>query len=437
MGISVSGMQRPGILTFGEEVPALVLSQLGESGGAALVIDIETGRIVAASPEAARLLGLAPGEPRSLDAASPALVTLRAIARAEPRGDRSHVPSASLLFWTRDRVLRLPCRVRFEDGPPLLAIVHLLERTRDADETAAPLSDDAARLKEIARRIREGHGARGLPHGTQEPQDVQELGDGSQGAHLTTGGPGSTALPLKARLAHELRTPVSAIAAAAEIMKEQRLGPIGTARYLDYASDIHASAEHALSVIERMLADARVTTDGAGASTFSSAELSFAELDAGSVLTSTVSQIAPLAERAHIALALEIMPRLPRVVADATSLRQIVLNLLSNALKFTAPGGSVTVSAHCDLDGPLTITVSDSGQSLGPREDDAEIAVAQDSATGEGADPLSASNPGLGLGLPLVRALAAANGATLLIRSAPGRGTAAAIVFGRERVVPV
>lgn len=405
-------MQRTGVLTFGERLPALALARLGAAGRGAWLIEVETGRIVAANREGARLLHLKTGEQHpSLDAASPALVTLRAFAQSAHDKDGQE-KVASLLFWLRDRALRLACKVGFTEGDSQLAVVVQQPEPRDASDRSAPLHDDSAKLKEIARRIREGHSVR------QPPRRA-----GPEAAASGAAPPSS----LKARLAHELRTPASAIAAAAEIMKEERLGPIGTARYQDYASDIHASAQHMLAVIERMLADARADDRGASAGAMpGTGGLSFAELDVENVLRSSVSQLAPLAEQARIALALDLPPRLPHLVADATSLRQIVLNLLTNALKFTGPGGRVTVSARYSLDGPLTVAVSDTGHGMAPPKADEGPAV-------ESAE----ANRGLGLGLPLVRALAAANGAELILDSVPGQGTSAAIVFARDRVVPV
>jgi signal transduction histidine kinase len=238
-------------------------------------------------------------------------------------------------------------------------------------------------------------------------------------------------------------TPLSAIAAAAEVMKDQRFGPLGTARYVGYATDIHSSAQHALGVIERMLADAGGDLANAGGVLVSpTGTLNFAEIDAGAMLETSVSQVAPLAERAGVALTLELAPRLPRVVADATSLRQILFNLLTNALKFTERGGRVTVAARYNGDGPLRIAISDTGRGMSRREVEGLRGGQVPRRERRGGTRASAGgsagvSAGLGLGLPLVRALAAANGAELVIESEPGRGTSACVVFGKDRVIPV
>lgn len=233
-----------------------------------------------------------------------------------------------------------------------------------------------------------------------------------------------------ASLAHELKTPISAIAAAAEIMKDERFGPLGTARYVGYAADIHGSAQHMLVVIDRMLGeDAGAEAGGA------QHDLDFSEIDVADALRTTVSQLAPLAEQAGITLSLHVPPRLPRVIADATSLKQIVLNLATNALKFTPRGGQVTVEARYSGEGPLTIAVSDTGSGI--EEGEIERLLAPAGPPRAERNAARSADGGLGLGLPLARALAAANGAELFLESTPGKGTSARIVFSKDRVIPV
>lgn len=210
-----------------------------------------------------------------------------------------------------------------------------------------------------------------------------------------------------AKLAHELKTPLSAIAAAAEIMRDERLGPLGSERYRGYAGDIYDSARHALGVIDRLLAAAR----GDNTAT----ELSFAQLDLNELTRGVVSTMRPLAAEAGLELDCVLAERLPHVVADRTSVRQMLLNLLTNAIKFTGRGGRVQVSTRYTLDGPVAIEVRDNGPGL-------------DSEGGP---------KGLGIGLPLVEAMAGANGASMASESRPGEGTAVRITFRKDHVVPV
>lgn len=216
-----------------------------------------------------------------------------------------------------------------------------------------------------------------------------------------------------AQLAHELKTPLSAIAAAAEIMRDERLGPLGSERYRGYAADIYSSARHALGVITRMLEAARSDGDPG--------KLTFAEIDLNGLVENVLSAMRPLAEEAQIELTSRLADRLPHVVADPTSVRQMLLNLLTNAIKFTGKHGTVRVITSYELDGPVCLEVRDNGPGMGESADSQVPAAAK----------------GLGIGLPLVRAMAQANGASISTESRPGEGTSVRIAFRKDHVVPV
>lgn len=421
------------ILKLGEDLPAAALSALKAQGAAAWLIDVTGGCILAANAAGGALLGIGPaGATPMLDAAMPALARLRTLVSV-PRENAE--TSERLVFWTRNGVMSVRSRVRILDAEThALALVTVCEgpdadTTHPAGPSALFADDDAAKLKEIARRIREGqmtrprHEPRRHSDAGQVPLSPREAPSPDSGSEPT--------LPfsLRASLAHELKTPVSAIAAAAEIMKDQRFGPLGAARYVGYATDIHGSALHMLGVIDRMLAEDAADPEAAQRA------LAFAEIDAGEMLQASVSQLAPLAEQAGIGLVLDLAPRLPHVVADATSLRQMVFNLVTNALKFTERGGQVTVAARYAGDGPLTIAVSDTGAGMARSEVERLLVPGRGRRAARRSSTAGAK--GLGLGLPLVQALAAANGAELVIESAPGQGTSASIVFKKDRVIPV
>jgi signal transduction histidine kinase len=232
-------------------------------------------------------------------------------------------------------------------------------------------------------------------------------------------GEGPRQAPDIAKLSHELRTPLAAIVALAEIMRDERLGPLADARYRGYAGDIHDSALHALGVLSSFLEP--------GAGQVGSPPMVFAEIDVAAVAASSVSAYVPLAERAGVRLALVAPPGLPHLVADRRSLKQILLNLIANAVRFTPPGGAVQVSAHYECGAALGIEVADTGDGMS----EAELKRVLGSAPGCG------RRAGSGLGLPLVRALAAANGGVLELESARGQGTRARVRFASDRVVPV
>jgi signal transduction histidine kinase len=219
-------------------------------------------------------------------------------------------------------------------------------------------------------------------------------------------------------LAHELRTPLGAIATAAEIMMDERFGPVGDKRYAAYVAGIHESALHAIRIVERALADKPPRpADGSEAG----------DVDVNATLENVALQVRPLAESAGLELALDLAASSPHVAADPTSLRQIVINLLTNALKFTNAGGRVRVSSAVACDGELIISVEDSGSGMSRAE------ITEIMKLGDAPAPKPRAGGGLGLGLPLVRALAEANGASLTLESEPGRGTKAKIVFAGNR----
>jgi two-component system cell cycle sensor histidine kinase PleC len=226
---------------------------------------------------------------------------------------------------------------------------------------------------------------------------------------------GDAPTPALARLAHELRTPLGAAIAYAELLKDEHLGPLGSARYREYARNIYDSARLALSVVDGMLAP-MLERGGSG----DLPELAFRDLDPAGVIDTCMAVARPLAERAGLDLAARYDLGTPHVIADEVSLKQMLLNLITNAIKHARPGDGITLAAAYDADGGLRLEVADTGPGM---------VAAGESAT---ASPVGRG----GIGLPLTRALAAANGATLIVDSAPGRGTRVTIAFGKDRVVP-
>ncbi len=224
-----------------------------------------------------------------------------------------------------------------------------------------------------------------------------------------------------ARIGHELRTPLNAVIGFAEIMEQQRLGPIGTARYAEYAKDIRESGQLLLSLINDLLDLSKVEAGRI--------ELDPDSVDLAPLVASCVAIIAPQAEKAGIAVASAIAPGLPPVVADERSLKQILLNLLSNAIKYNRKGGKVIVSAALAKEGSLSLAVSDDGP--GMSSDDLTRAL-QPYQRAKGA---SRNQEGTGLGLPLARALIEANKAQFAIETAPGKGTVVRMVFPNALVL--
>ncbi|MCK5495470.1 MAG: HAMP domain-containing histidine kinase, partial [Hyphomicrobiaceae bacterium] len=272
-------------------------------------------------------------------------------------------------------------------------------------------ADDAATLKKIASAVRGGFGGRKDQH--EEP--TAELDEDEEKPAASS--PDHT--PNVSKLAHELRTPLSAIAVAAEIMKDERFGKLPNARYRGYAADIHSNAHHALAVISRLLSDAPEATTNL---------LETVELDLNAIAKGSVSAMRPLAEEAKLKLRQKLHTRLPRVIGDAIMVKQILFNLLANAIKFTEPGGEVRVVTGLGYDQAVFVAVRDSGPGMSADE----IKRALDASSPPKPERKAAG--GLGIGLPLALSLAKANGARLEIDSAAGEGTAVALIFPKERV---
>ncbi|MDE2016608.1 MAG: PAS domain-containing sensor histidine kinase [Hyphomicrobiales bacterium] len=216
-----------------------------------------------------------------------------------------------------------------------------------------------------------------------------------------------------ARMSHEIRTPLNAVVGFAELMIEGRFGEIGNERYREYLKDIHASASHVTSLVNDLLDLAKIE---AGRS-----EMNFAAVDLVAVAREAASLMQGEAARARVVLRLSCPSRPLRVVADARSLRQILLNLLSNALKFTAPGGQAILSVARGEAGEATLRVRDTGEGM----DEAGLVAAL--------EPFGQAHPGraggTGLGLPLTKAMAEANRARFSLSSAKGEGTLAEVLF--------
>lgn len=433
-------------------------AELKRAAGPCWAIDPQRALLVSANGAGAARLGLtaAQGAALPLDPAMPAIRSLRQIA-----GDIAPGSSRieTLVVVTAHGEETLTCDVRRLADAPHVLIVAASESVRvpaigalsdperhdpgEARTQAAPREEprrqrsDSETLAEIARRIREAQQTmrKASDAAATNLSDAPPAPEPRPAAQPST--PSGNRASHQARLAHELRTPLSAIVAAAEIMKDERFGPLGDERYRGYAADIHESARHALGVINAMLGARSEPSHDTGAPALPL--LHFAEIDINAIAESAVSSMQPLAAAAALELRLQLAPRLPRVVADAVSIRQIILNLLTNALKFTGPGGRIIVTTSYRPEasreqGPLELSVEDNGRGMTRAEIERVLAAKPDSATGG----ISPRMPGsLGIGLSVVRTLARANGGTVSIESSAGEGARVSIAFDRDRIIPI
>jgi|GEM_PF-1142089 PAS domain S-box-containing protein len=221
-------------------------------------------------------------------------------------------------------------------------------------------------------------------------------------------------------VSHEIRTPLNAILGFAEVMMDERFGPVGNQRYKDYLKDIHASGALVMSLVNDLLDLSKIE---AGKMDFA-----FASIDANLIVSECVSIMRPQASQERVAIRLSLSPALPNLLADERSLRQIVLNLLSNAVKFNQPGGHVIVATALADAGTAVIRIRDTGVGMSEADIGAAFEPFRRLAT-----PRPSS--GTGLGLPLTKALVEANHAALTIKSKEHEGTLVEVVFPPSRVL--
>jgi PAS domain S-box-containing protein len=224
------------------------------------------------------------------------------------------------------------------------------------------------------------------------------------------------------RVSHEVRTPLNAIIGFSELMAEERFGPIGNQRYLDYSKDINRSGRHVLDLVNDLLDISKIEAG--------EQEMNFEAVALNEALAESVALMQPQANRERVIIRSSFASTLPDVVADLRSIKQIALNLLSNAVRYTGAGGQVIVSTAYELNGEVVIRVRDTG--AGMRQQDIDQAMKpfkQLSTVRRG------RGDGTGLGLPLTKAMVEGNRAKFEISSTPGQGTLVEIKFPPMRVL--
>ncbi|HUO91478.1 MAG TPA: ATP-binding protein [Rhizomicrobium sp.] len=352
------------------------------------------GRIRFASPAAQSMLkrapdsliGLAPAalvHPDDLKTMQSALVEASYFARAATaevrlkRGDGSHL-------WTEMR-----CR------------------------PASVVKGEAADIVAVTRDISE---RKAQEHALIEARDQAEEANRAKSRFL-------------ANMSHELRTPLNAILGFSEVMTHEMFGPVGSPRYLEYARLIHESGGHLLELINGILDMSKIE-----AGKF---ELSEEVFDLGDVVMQAVRFVKLQSDRKGVALRMRVSPDTASIFADKRAVKQVLVNLLTNGVKFTPRGGEVRVVTARTPQG-IVLAVSDTGVGIGP-EDLKRLGQPFEQVEGEHVR----SQEGTGLGLALVKALAALHGGEVTIGSTLGEGTTVAVVLpfaavnaNGERTVP-
>ncbi|MEP9370785.1 PAS domain S-box protein [Mesorhizobium sp. KR1-2] len=225
-----------------------------------------------------------------------------------------------------------------------------------------------------------------------------------------------------ARVSHEIRTPLNAIIGFSELMIDEKFGPIANDRYRDYLRDINRSGNHVLDLVNDLLDISKIEAG--------QQEMSNEAVSLNDTLAETVAMMQPQANRERVIIRSSFASKLPDVVADLRSVRQIALNILSNAVRYTQAGGQVIVSTAYEASGDIVMRVRDTG--IGMTQAEIEQALKPFKQINSLKRP---RGDGTGLGLPLTKAMVEANRARFTINSTPGEGTLVEVTFPSTRVL--
>ncbi len=224
-----------------------------------------------------------------------------------------------------------------------------------------------------------------------------------------------------ANVSHELRTPLNAIIGFSDVMRNEMLGPLSP-RYAEYASDINRSGQHLLDLINDVLSMAKIESG--------KIDLEFVPVEAASIVNDAIKTIKPQADEAGLEIHLN-TPDLPAVRADRRAIKQVLLHLLSNAIKFNTTGGHITVEARNAQDG-VAFWIHDTG--IGIDDDDIPRIVKPFEKVESASQK---NNGGMGLGLTVATALVELHGGKLVIESELAIGTSVyfTLPYAAEQVV--
>jgi signal transduction histidine kinase len=225
-----------------------------------------------------------------------------------------------------------------------------------------------------------------------------------------------------AHMSHELRTPMNAVIGFTDMMRNEVFGPVGSPKYQDYLRDIALSGQHLLHVVNNILDLAKVEAG--------KWEMEESECDLRALCDSSLQIVRERARSAGVSLALAPAAAAVSIRADRRLMYQILINLLTNGIKFTERGGRVTLAWTLGEDGSVALGVSDTG--VGMSDDDRRRVL---EPFGRGSAELARTRHDTGLGLSLCKQFAEMHGGRMEIESALGRGTTVRVTLPRERVI--
>ncbi len=228
-----------------------------------------------------------------------------------------------------------------------------------------------------------------------------------------------------ANMSHELRTPLNAIIGFSEMMMKETYGPLGSVKYLEYMGDVHLSAEHLLEIINEVLDMSKIEAGRL--------ELIEERVDLRDLIGAVVRMMASRIFSGKMEIKTELDPELPKMWADHRLMRQVLINLLTNAIKFSPDGGDILVLANVAEDGFLKIVITDHG--IGIEKENIKRALEPFGQVSERPEKRELRSQGTGLGLPLAKAMVELHDGILSIESEPGAGTSVTLAFPGYRMI--
>ncbi|MCP8896857.1 PAS domain-containing sensor histidine kinase [Shinella daejeonensis] len=226
-----------------------------------------------------------------------------------------------------------------------------------------------------------------------------------------------------ARVSHEIRTPLNAIIGFSDMMATERFGPVGHPRYIEYANDIGRSGRHVLDIVNDLLDISKIEAG--------EMDLDFTAVGLNETVAEAVSLVQPQANAQRVIIRTSLTNTVPKIVADQRSIKQIALNILSNAIRFTPSGGQIVVSTVYEANGSVALRIRDTGIGMTRNELEQAMKPFRQVTTGGGRK----RGDGTGLGLPLTKAMVEANRASFAISSTPNEGTLIEVSFPSPRVL--
>jgi len=219
-----------------------------------------------------------------------------------------------------------------------------------------------------------------------------------------------------ANMSHELRTPLNSIIGFSDIIKSEIFGPLGNDKYLEYTGDIGRSGRHLLEIVNDILDLSKIEAG--------SVEINMTEVDMAEVMEESITMVEEQAKKAGINLVCQSKDQLPHLLADRRFIKQVLLNLLSNSVKFTPRGGDIKLSAGLEFQDTMKVSVADTGIGISP-EDIPKVLK----PFGQVQENPLLSAEGTGLGLAVSKSLMELHGGTLDIESQKGKGTTVTLCF--------